>query len=86
MIKQKSKNSMCSFMRDLSRLVLVTIVTLSLYILNFVNIMSQNPDFFLRAYTSVPDMLECILASVLVYAAFVLIMLRLGKNSGHNIY
>ncbi len=86
MIKQESKNSMCSFMRDLSRLVLVTMVTLSLYILNFVNIMSTNPDFFLRAYASVPEMIECILASVLVYAAFVLIMLKLRKNNGYNIY
>ncbi len=83
MIKQKSKNSMCAFICDLSRLVPVTIIAVSLYILNFVNIMSTDPDFFLRAYASVPEMMECVLAGVLVYAAFVLIMLKLEKNGGY---
>ena len=63
------KNSY-DFIADLSRLILLLLTSSGIYVLYLVFEMQSCEELFLRAYNSVPLMIEHVLAGVVLYLAF----------------
>ncbi len=82
------KNSR-KYFSDISILTLLVLVMSALYILYFVAEMKHSSELFLTAYTSVPYMMEHILAGVTVFLAFAVIDAKINdkcmtKTDGDN--
>lgn len=77
------KKNSYDFIADLSRLILILLTSTGLYVLYLVFEMRECGELFLRAYNSVPIMLEHVLAGVVVYLAFAAVSAKIscGKNS-----
>lgn len=65
---------------ELSRLILLLLVMGTVYILFYVDTMRCSGELFLVAYTSVPYMIEHILAGVVVFLAFSTLIEKLKHN------
>ena len=77
------------YFSDISILTLLVLVMSALYILYFVAEMKNSSGLFLLAYTSVPYMMEHILAGVTVFLAFAVIDAKINdkcmtKTDGDN--
>ena len=77
------------YFSDISMLTLLVLVMSALYILYFVAEMKNSSELFLTAYTSVPYMMEHILAGVTVFLAFAVIDAKINdkcmtKTDGDN--
>lgn len=77
------------YFSDISMLTLLVLVMSALYILSFVAEMKNSSELFLTAYTSVPYMMEHILAGVAVFLAFAVIDAKINdkcmtKTDGDN--
>lgn len=77
------------YFSDISILTLLVLVMSALYILYFVAEMKNSSELFLLSYTSVPYMMEHILAGVAVFLAFAVIDAKINakcmtKTDGDN--
>lgn len=77
------------YFSDISILTLLVLVMSALYILYFVAEMKSSSELFLTAYTSIPYMMEHILAGVTVFLAFAVIDAKINdkcmtKTDGDN--
>ena len=68
------------YFSDISMLTLLVLVMSALYILYFVAEMKNSSELFLLAYTSVPYMMEHILAGVTVFLAFAVIDAKINTR------
>ena len=68
------------YFSDISMLTLLVLVMSALYILYFVAEMKNSSELFLTAYTSVPYMMEHILAGVTVFLAFAVIDAKINDK------
>lgn len=73
------KNSY-KFIAELSRLILLLLINTGLCILSLVCTMRDCGELFLRAYNSVPLMLEYVLAGVVLYLVFEVLAEKLVRQ------